>query len=328
MAYIVYNSSGTYLTSIPTGKINTGSTSLALIGKDVSNYGQYLNQNLVNLLSSFSSPNAPKNPVTGQLWYDITYKKLKIFSGTFQAVGSAITSSAQPPGQSPGEFWYDTANKELNFVDTQGQYNAITSFPRTVVSGWKYPVTPVTDDLSNVQSVTLLRNYGETIGALSRVAFTASNIASTTTFVTANTSSFELVSGMNVIGDTKVTGSLYVEGTSGISSVVLSGYNQKGGTGYHGFLEATNRGASVGKSKFFRLNSTGALEIVNNSYATTILSLTDAGKLTVPSLVVTQATPANTAAAGTLGQIAWDNNYIYVYTSAGWKRLPATLTTF
>ena len=39
----------------------------------------------------------------------------------------------------------------------------------------------------------------------------------------------------------------------------------------------------------------------------------------------TQRTPV-TGSSGTLGQIAWDNNYIYVYTSTGWKR--AALTAY
>ena len=53
MSYIVYTSSGTILTTVPTGKVNTNTTSLTLIGRDVTNYGRYYNQNLVNLLGNF-----------------------------------------------------------------------------------------------------------------------------------------------------------------------------------------------------------------------------------------------------------------------------------
>lgn len=84
------------------------------------------------------------------------------------------------------------------------------------------------------------------------------------------------------------------------SSFQSSGYNQRGGTGYHGFLQATNTfGSATNPNKFFRLNSTGALEIVNSGYSATILSLTDAGSLSVPSIASPSltGTPVSTTAA-------------------------------
>jgi len=71
------------------------------------------------------------------------------------------------------------------------------------------------------------------------------------------------------------------------SSVKLAGYNQRGGAGYHGFLEATNTfGTATNPNKYFRINSTGALEIVNSAYTSTILALTDAGALSVPAISI------------------------------------------
>ena len=215
MAYTVYTSSGTFLTSIPTGLINSNTTSLSLIGKDVVGYGQYYNQNLIKLLSNFSNISAPSNPLQGQLWYDSRYNKLKVYNNTggFQTVRASVVSPTQPIGQDPGEFWYDINNKALNFLDNQGQYNVVNIFPRSSVSGWQYPSSPILDNTipSGVQKkVTLLQTYGQTIGALTTASFTVSTIQSTSTFALANTSSVQLTSGLTIIGNIQATNGLLV----------------------------------------------------------------------------------------------------------------------
>jgi len=212
MSYVIYNTNGTLLTLVPDRKVNT-STSLPLVGRDIANYGQYINQNFVSLLGNFANTSdyPPRSPVTGQLWWDTTYKKLRVYDGVFRAVGAAIVSYNQPIGQNSGEFWYDETNKNLNFVDDLGQYNTITSWPRANVSGWKAPPTTILDDgvpIGAPQNVTLLQNYGSVIGALSNSAFVAGTNDSTNTFSRAGTSAFSLVSGLTIIGDLKITGSV------------------------------------------------------------------------------------------------------------------------
>lgn len=70
------------------------------------------------------------------------------------------------------------------------------------------------------------------------------------------------------------------------SSIKASGYNQHGGTGYHGFLQLTNTyGSATNPNKYFRLNSVGAIEIVDSSYSNTILSLSNAGALNILSSI-------------------------------------------
>ena len=125
MSYIIYTSSGTVLTTVPSGKINTATTGLTLIGRDVPNYGGYINQNLVYMLSNFASPTTkpPKNIITGQLWFDTTYNKLRVSGNSgFHVVGAAVVGRVQPVGQDPGEFWLDSTQNILNFVDSDGQY--------------------------------------------------------------------------------------------------------------------------------------------------------------------------------------------------------------
>lgn len=60
------------------------SKNVTLIGRYITNYGQYLNQNLANLLQNFagtSNPDIAKS-VPGQLWYDTSLHKLQVFDGS------------------------------------------------------------------------------------------------------------------------------------------------------------------------------------------------------------------------------------------------------
>lgn len=122
MSYIIYASSGTVLTTIPTGKTNTATTSLTLIGRDISNYGRYINQNLVYMLSNFANSTPANNAITGQLWYDTDLNKLKVYDSGYSTVGAANVSDLQPVGQEPGEFWYDSTQGVLKFLNADGQY--------------------------------------------------------------------------------------------------------------------------------------------------------------------------------------------------------------
>lgn len=212
MSYIIYTNSGTVLTTVATGKLNTNTVSLTLVGRNTPNYGQYFNQNFVDLLTNFASPSylPPQYPIEGQLWYDTTSARLKIFTNNsgFKIINSPVISASQPVGQLPGEFWYDTDEESLNFLNSDGQYVFVTTFPKNNLSGWSHPYNPILDSNTNTVQVTLLKSYGNVVGALTTSGFTANTAASTGVFGRANTSSFQVVSGLTIIGDMKVTGDL------------------------------------------------------------------------------------------------------------------------
>jgi len=71
------------------------------------------------------------------------------------------------------------------------------------------------------------------------------------------------------------------------SSIVVGGINTKGGLGFHDFLRATN--GNVGASninKWFRIDITGSLEVIDSGYNNTIFKLADSGALTVDNIIV------------------------------------------
>lgn len=116
MAYVINKTSGTQLLTLADGTLDT-STSLFLIGKNYPSYGELQQENFIRLLENFADTSEPNGPLTGQLWYDTSTGKLKIYSGTaFKSVGS-IVSATTPTGAIAGDTWWDTTNDQYKAYD-------------------------------------------------------------------------------------------------------------------------------------------------------------------------------------------------------------------
>jgi hypothetical protein len=70
MSYIINNSRGQIVAVVADGTVNTTATDLALVGRGLTDYGTYENENYVYLLENFANSTAPLQPILGQLWYD------------------------------------------------------------------------------------------------------------------------------------------------------------------------------------------------------------------------------------------------------------------
>jgi hypothetical protein len=81
-------------------------------------------------------------------------------------------------------------------------------------------------------------------------------------------------------------GTVETNGSTTTAFLTFSGSNTVGGTGYTDFIRVTNTavGATT-PSKTFRTDIFGSFEIINDAYNSTLLSLTDAGNLTVAGRV-------------------------------------------
>lgn len=104
--------------------INTD-TSLKLIGRNVSDFGESLNENFLRLLENFSNNIPPNNPVEGQLWYDTTANvdQLKIYDGTnWVAAGGLKKAGTEPEIANSviGDLWVDTVNSQLYIYTGSG----------------------------------------------------------------------------------------------------------------------------------------------------------------------------------------------------------------
>lgn len=83
MTYTIKRTDGTDLVTIPDQTIDTATLgTISLVGKGAVHYGTAFAENFVYMLENFSSPEAPVNPLRGQLWYDSGDSVLKVFNGS------------------------------------------------------------------------------------------------------------------------------------------------------------------------------------------------------------------------------------------------------
>jgi len=118
MAYKLNKTDGSVLTDLIDGILDTSTTDLALVGRNYTGYGEFLNENFVKLLENFANPNEPIAPLRGQLWYDTSENKLKIFDGDdFQSAAGSFISENQPSGAISGDTWFSTLDKQFYLYD-------------------------------------------------------------------------------------------------------------------------------------------------------------------------------------------------------------------
>ena len=167
MAYLITKSDGTTLTTVSDGQIDDLTTDLTLIGKNYSGFGEALNENLIKLLENFASAARPTRPIRGQIWFDVTELKLKVYNGTaFQPVSSATIAATQPTTLTPGDLWFDDTNKQLYFYDGINTLLLGPSYGLAQgLSGIR--VTTILDSLNQSKVITSLYNNGTLIGIFS-----------------------------------------------------------------------------------------------------------------------------------------------------------------
>ena len=82
MTYSVQNTDGSKTINVAASQVNS-SFSVALVGRNVSGYGQYFVQNSIRHLENFASTSAPTPdiPLEGQIWYDKTEDVMRVYDG-------------------------------------------------------------------------------------------------------------------------------------------------------------------------------------------------------------------------------------------------------
>lgn len=114
MTTTINKTDGSILAVVADGTVNS-STSMVLIGKNYTNYGDFLNENFIHLLENSASASAPVNPIDGQLWWDKTALTLKVWTGSaFKIISSSTSQDTPPSNPIVGDLWWDTFNGQLN----------------------------------------------------------------------------------------------------------------------------------------------------------------------------------------------------------------------
>ncbi len=175
MAYQINKTDGTIVSTVADGQIDNISTDITLIGKNFSGFGEVLNENFIKILENFANVTAPTAPIKGQIWFDSTESKLKVYSGTaFVPVSSATIANSQPTTLGVGDLWFNDTAKQLYFFDGTS----------TILLGPAYSdaqgtsgliVSSILDTLNQTRVITSLYNNGILLGIFAKDSFAPKN---------------------------------------------------------------------------------------------------------------------------------------------------------
>ena len=109
MSYIINNSRGEVLAVVADGTVNTTATDLFLVGRALTDYGTYENENYVYLLENFANNTAPPQPILGQLWYNSDTDVISTYTSADAWVALATEPYVQAQKISPAFTGIPTA---------------------------------------------------------------------------------------------------------------------------------------------------------------------------------------------------------------------------
>jgi hypothetical protein len=233
MSYIINLPNQSTKGEVLDGTINNTATSLTLVGRNYSGYGQIIQNNLVALLVNFAYNVSPSNPNTGQIWYDTGSSVAKVWTGSVWKIIGSCTSQATPPSTTiAGDLWWASTDKQL-YV-----YDGTTPFAST---GW----------------ILVGPGYSVVDGKSTAIRETIDSIPVTSLYLDGVRTA--IISAQNFTPSTPITGFGNIRVGHNISSVYP----------IYGVAENANNLGGQQAANYFRNNinnsGTGTLSIVNNS---------------------------------------------------------------
>lgn len=204
MAYLINRYNGQELVVLEDGTIDT-TTSLSLVGRNYTGYGEIQNENFLFLLENFSNTEPPLRPLSGQLWYNRTTGTINVYDGdTWRNVSMASVSPTPPSNFANGNIWLDSDTNQL-FVRNNGEWRLIGPEALDGYQETKIKAAEIRDANGIPRPVLTVQINGITTAVLTNVAFEINNSTPIAGFK-------NLVKGVTLLTGDKLAGDL--EGNS------------------------------------------------------------------------------------------------------------------
>ena len=173
MSYKLNKTDGSLLVDLVDGSLDTTSTDISLIGKNYSGFGESINENFIKILENFANTSAPSLPLKGQLWFDSTESRLKVYDGTnFRTSGGPIVQNSQPGvGVVAGDLWINNATKQLHFYDGTN-FNLAGPIYTSDQGKSGFETLTILDTQNNSKTIVKFSIGGTLIGVFSNNEFT------------------------------------------------------------------------------------------------------------------------------------------------------------
>jgi hypothetical protein len=205
MSYKINNTSGELLVELVDGKKDADTTDLVLVGRNFTGYGEDLNENFVKLLENFASTSAPNNPTRGQIWYDTSEGRLKVYNGEiFKGTDTTVYASTEPD-LIAGDIWIDSSKKQMYFSDGVSNFLVGPNYSR-LQGQTGTDAIDLKDNFGATKTVARMMVAGRPVAIISREEFIAANIDENIQYLDGENFTFSLTikQGFNLNTDTTV----------------------------------------------------------------------------------------------------------------------------
>jgi hypothetical protein len=157
--------------TVQDGVVNT-QTDLSFIGKGYAGYGESIAENFLHILENFSNSTEPTKPIQGQLYYDSSASRLKVYNGSsfVPVTGNAPYQSIAPNTMGQGDLWIDSDTGQLYFFN--GSASVLVGPPGTTGNTNGFTYDSILDSSDATQNITKLFNDGNLIAIVSEDTFT------------------------------------------------------------------------------------------------------------------------------------------------------------
>ena len=144
------------------------------------------------MLENFANSSAPSTPLAGQLWWDTSELRLKVYTGTAWTTGGGPIVGPRQPSMVAGDLWINNDENQLYFFD--GSDLELAGPIYNAFQGRSGPeVVTVLDSTGTSRTIVKYWVGGTLVGLWSKIAFAPQNIDTIAGF-TGN-----VVKGFNVV---------------------------------------------------------------------------------------------------------------------------------